>query len=181
MDEDAGDWIVGGLMQGLLVIGHDGSYVPHLANNVCNCAAIIYCSQTNQYADVTWVEKRSKKAANNYRAGILGGCSTQLIIKVAITGRNVLGHGALSVGCNTMWVMRHGNSPQRPMLEKQPQSDVLWYFRGLMASSRVGGLMQHVYGHADKYLLEAKISRTVGKLPGGQTGNGSTHLRSGSK
>jgi hypothetical protein len=44
------------------------------------------------------------------------------------------------------------------MLEKQPQSDVLRYFKGLMASSRIGGRMQHVYSHADKYLLEAKMS-----------------------
>jgi hypothetical protein len=44
------------------------------------------------------------------------------------------------------------------MLEKIPQSDVLRYFKGLMASSRIGGQMQHVYGHPNKYLLEAKMS-----------------------
>jgi hypothetical protein len=44
------------------------------------------------------------------------------------------------------------------MLEKQPQSDVLRYFNGLMALSTIGGWMQHVYGHADKYLLEAEMS-----------------------
>jgi hypothetical protein len=145
-------------MWGLLVSGHDGSYMPHLANNGCACAAVIYCSLTNQYADITWVEKSTKKAANNYRAKILGGCSTQLIIKAAITGRNVLGHGTLTVGCDNMGVVRHGNSPQHPMLEKQSQSDVLWYFKELMASSRIKGPMQHVYGHADEYLSEAKMS-----------------------
>ncbi len=107
-------------MQGLLVIGHEGSYMPHLANNVCTCAAVIYCSHTNQYADVIWVEKSTKKAANNYRAKILEGCSTQLIIKATITGRNVLGHGTLTVGWDNMEVARHGNSPQWPMLKKQP-------------------------------------------------------------
>jgi hypothetical protein len=69
----AGDWIFSGLMRGSLVIGHDGSYMPHLSNNVCACAAVFYCSYTNQYVDVTWVEKSTKKAANNYRAEILGG------------------------------------------------------------------------------------------------------------
>ncbi len=104
------------------------------------------------------MEKTTKKAANNYRAKILRGCSTKLIInKAAIAGRNVLCHGALTVGCNNMGVVRHGNSPQCSMLEKQPQSDVLWYFKGLMASSHIGGRMQHVYGHADEYLLEAKM------------------------
>ncbi len=56
------------------MIGHDGPYMPHLANNACTCAAVFYCSHTNQYADVTWVEKSTKKAANNYRAKIsIGG------------------------------------------------------------------------------------------------------------
>ncbi len=57
-------------------------------------------------------------------------CSTQLIIKAAITGRNVLGHGPLTEGCNNMGVAQHGNIPRCPMLEKQPQSDVLQYFKG---------------------------------------------------
>ncbi len=146
-------------MQGSLVIGHDGSYMPHLANNVVACDTVFYCSHTNQWADVTWVEKSAKMAANNYRAKNLGACSTQLIIKAAITEHNVLGCGPLTVGCNNMGVVQHGNSPRHPMLEKQPQSDVLRYFKGLMASSRIGGQMQHVYGHADKYLSEAEMSQ----------------------
>jgi hypothetical protein len=43
------------------------------------------------------------------------------------------------------------------MLEKQPQSDVLQYFKGLMASSRIGGWMQQVYSHADEYLSEVEM------------------------
>jgi hypothetical protein len=157
IDGGAGDWIFSILMRGLQVIGHDGSYMPHLANNVCACAAVIYCSHTNQYADVTWVEKSTNKAANNYRAKILGGYITQFNIKAKITGCNVLGHGALTVGCDNLGVVRHGNSPHCPMLEKQLQSDAIWYFKGLMASSRIRGWMQHAYGHADKYLSEAEM------------------------
>ncbi len=115
----AGDWIFSGLMRGSLVIGHDGSYMPHLANNAVACATVFYYSHTNQHVDITWVERSTKKAANNCCAEILGGCSTQLIIKAAITGRNKLGHGALTVGCNNMGLVRHGNSPWHPMLEKQ--------------------------------------------------------------
>jgi hypothetical protein len=115
-------------------------------------------ASTQTSTHVTWVKKSTKKAANNYRAKILGGCSTHLIIKAAITGRNILGHGPLTVGCNNMGGVQHGNSPQHPMLEKQPLSDVLRYFKGLMALSRIGGRMQHVYGHADKYRLEAEMS-----------------------
>jgi hypothetical protein len=140
------------------VIGHDDSYMPHLANNIVACAAVFYCSHTNQYADITWVERSTIKAGNKYRAKMIGACSTQLIIKAAITGCNVLGHGPLTVGRNNMGVVQHGNSPQHPILENQPQSDVLRYFKGLMASSRVGGRIQHVYNHTDKYLLEAEMS-----------------------
>jgi hypothetical protein len=154
----AGDWIFSRLMQGSLVIGHDGSYMPHLANNIVACAAVFFCSPMNQYVDVTWVERSTKKAANNYRADILGVCSTQLIIEAAVTGHNVLGHGPLTMGCNKMGVVQQGNSPRRLMLEKQPQSDVLRYFKGLMAFSRIDGWMQHMYGHIDEYLLEAEMS-----------------------
>jgi hypothetical protein len=136
IDGSAGDWIFRCLMQGSLVIGYDGSCMPHLANNICDCAAVIYYSHTIQYVDVTWLEKSTKKAANDYCTKILGGCSTLLIIKAAITGRNVRGHGTLTVGCNNMGVVWHGNSPQCP-LEKQPQSDVVWYFKGLMTFFRI--------------------------------------------
>ncbi len=44
-------------------------------------------------------------------------CSTQLVIKASITGRNVLGHGLFTEGCNNMGVARHGNIPLHPMLE----------------------------------------------------------------
>ncbi len=57
-----------------------------------------------------------------------------------------------------MGLVQHGNGPWYPMLEKHPQSDVLRYFKGLMGSSRIGGRMQHVYGHTDEYLLEAEMS-----------------------
>ena len=91
-------------------------------------------------------------------AEILGGIGAQLIIKAAITGRGVTGHQALRIGCDNMGVVRHGNSPLWPMLEQQPQADVLRYYKGLMASSRIRGKMEHVYGHSDEYLSETEMS-----------------------
>jgi hypothetical protein len=44
------------------------------------------------------------------------------------------------------------------MLERQPQADVLRYYKGLMASSQIRGKMEHVYGHSDEYLLETEMS-----------------------
>ncbi len=67
------------------MIGENGSYMPQLANNiVCAYVVVLYCLHTDQYAEITWVEKSTKKVANNDCAEILGGCSTQLIIKAAI-------------------------------------------------------------------------------------------------
>ena len=43
------------------------------------------------------------------------------------------------------------------MLEKQPQSDVMRYFKSLMATSQIGGRMQHVYRHSDKFLSEEEM------------------------
>ena len=50
-------------------------------------------------------------------------------------GRNVVGHHTPKVGCDNMGVVHHGNHPRHPMLEKQPQLDVLGYVKGLMATS----------------------------------------------
>jgi hypothetical protein len=68
-----------------------------------------------------------------------------IIVKAAITGKNKVGHGEFKVGCDNTGVVWHGNNPNPPMLDKQPQSDVMWYFKGLMANFQIGGRMQHVY------------------------------------
>jgi hypothetical protein len=57
-----------------------------------------------------------------------------------------------------MGVVRHGNSPLRPMLERQPQADLLRYYKGLMASSGIRGKMEHVYRHSDEYISETEMS-----------------------
>jgi hypothetical protein len=35
IDGGEGGWNHNGLMRGFLIVGHDGSYMPHLANNIC--------------------------------------------------------------------------------------------------------------------------------------------------
>ncbi len=37
-------WIFRGLMWGSLLIGHDGSYMPMVANDVCLCAVVLHCT-----------------------------------------------------------------------------------------------------------------------------------------
>ncbi len=152
----AGDWIFSGLMRGLLVIGHDGFYIPHLANNVCACAAVINCSHTNQYADVTWVEKSTKKAVNNYHAKILGGGSTQLIIRAAITGAT-----CWVMACSLWGAITWGWCGTATVPDAQCwRSNHNQMFCGTLKAlwSRIRGRMQHVYSHTDDYLLEAEMS-----------------------
>ena len=148
----------GGLMRGSLFIDHDGSYMSHLANNVCSCAVVIHCQHTGNYADMTWVEKRSKSSAENYHAKILGGVGAQLLVKPAVTGRNVAGAHTLGYGCNNLGVVIHGNNCRRTMLEKQAQSDVLHLFKLLISSSQIGGKRYHVRKNMDKLLCPDQLT-----------------------
>ncbi len=59
--------------------------MPLLANIICSCAAVFYCFSKDKCAEVTWVEKSTKRLADNYPVKILGGCCAQLIVKAAIT------------------------------------------------------------------------------------------------
>ena len=44
--EGDGRWIHEGLLMGTLVIVHDGSYMPHVAKDVCSAAFMIYCTSS---------------------------------------------------------------------------------------------------------------------------------------
>jgi hypothetical protein len=91
--DDGGKWIHTSLMNGTLVLaGHDGSYQEALAINICAGAAELYCTCTKQYAKLTWVEKRNKKTATNYREEILGAIAVQLLIKFSVDEQDVVGH-----------------------------------------------------------------------------------------
>ncbi len=146
------------MMRGSLTIGHDGSYMPMAANNVCLCAVVIYCSHNKKYAEVTWVEKRSKQSANKYRAKILGGCCAQLLVKATITGHNIQGLATPKYGCNNIGVVLHGTHHRQPLLEIQAQSDVLRYFKNLVSTSQIGSKMYHIYGHTNQHLHQLQMS-----------------------
>jgi hypothetical protein len=47
------EWIFIGLIRGLLIIGHDGSYMRHLPNNVCSYAVVIHCQNTGCFVGMT--------------------------------------------------------------------------------------------------------------------------------
>ena len=81
--EGDGEWIQHGLVMDSLVVGHGGSYMPKVAQDICSCAAIIYCKINQRYATCTCVEKTLQAVAENYRTKILGGILAQLLVKAA--------------------------------------------------------------------------------------------------
>jgi hypothetical protein len=170
IDGENEEWIFWGLMRGSLIIGHNGSYMSHLANNVCSCTVVIHCQHTGYYPDMTWVEKSSKSSADNYHAKILGVVKAQLLVKAAVMGRNVAGAHTPRYGCNNLGVVIYGINCKCSMLEKQAQSDFLCLFKWLISSSQIGGKMYHVRGHMDKLLcpdqltIEEKVNCRADKL-----------------
>jgi hypothetical protein len=126
-------------------------YQPELANNICAGATVIHFPQTDKFAELTWVEKSDHKTATNYRGEILGAIATQLLIKCSVNSQVVQGHLSPRIGCDNMGIVKHGNSPLRPLSEKQSQADLLRYFKHLIAHSRFGGSLHHVQAHSDKH------------------------------
>ena len=149
--EDGGKWIHTSFMKGTLAVGHDGSYQQELATDICAGSAVLFCTSTEQYAELTWVEKSDRKTATNYRGEILGAIAAQLLLKFAVEGYEVAGHKPLRIGCDNMGVVKHGNDPKRPLTEKQCQADLLRFLKHLIGLSRVGGKLRHVHAHCDKY------------------------------
>jgi len=76
-----GEWIEEAVLRGSLVVVHDGSYKKELDTNVCSAATVLYCTFTKRRCSCCVAER--SEAADNYRAEILGGIITQLILKAA--------------------------------------------------------------------------------------------------
>ena len=147
-----GSWIYNGLMRGTLIMVSDGSYNDRIARDVCSCAAILHCKETQNRASVTWVERTSTQCATNFRAEILGSIAIQLLLSVALDGKYVSPSCRPRVGCDNKGVVFHGNHPHRPLASTQRQADLLRYFKKLVAASRAKIKMFHVYGHMDRFL-----------------------------
>jgi hypothetical protein len=167
-----GSWIYEGLLSNSLVMMSDGSYNDKIGRDLCSCAAVIYCRNTRNKARVTWVEKSDVYTADNYRAELLGGIALQLLVKVATDGKYIGSEMKPRFGCDNKGVVHHGNHPRRPMPEKQPQADVLRYYKRLVRDAPFRSRMFHVYGHLrellewDEMTLEEQINDECDQLAG---------------
>jgi hypothetical protein len=121
-----------GLLANSLVMMSDGSYNEKIGRNLCSCAAVIYCRQTQQKATVTWVEKSDVYTADNYRAELLGGIALQLLVQVATDGKYISSEMRPRFGSDNKGVVHHGNHPRHPMPALQTRntdtdSHMNWY------------------------------------------------------
>jgi hypothetical protein len=61
--DDDGEWIREGLLHRTLLIAHNGSFMQEELVDLCSAAVIIFCPASNQWAEVSVVE-RSESADN---------------------------------------------------------------------------------------------------------------------
>jgi len=143
-----GEWIEQAVLRGSLVVVHDGSYKKELDAKVCGAATVLYCTVTKKRCSACVVER--SEAADNYRAEILGGIITQLILNAACRDESK-DYPAVSVDCDNKGVVFHGNAPGRVLKEKQAQSDVLRVMKGIISSQRFQTIFLWVPSHADDH------------------------------
>ena len=162
-----GSWITDGLTNGTLVAVHDGSYMKEVNPRVCSAAYMIRCSATGLRAKGTVAEW--SESADNYRAEILGGIMTQLVLKAASQNPN-WSYATVTVDCDNKGVVLHGNSPRRALKEKQAQADVLRVFKRLINEQPGQVTMEWVPSHQDdtklwhNCTLKEKINIKVDRL-----------------
>jgi hypothetical protein len=84
--DDDGLWLLHALLNGSLVIVHDGSFMPQLTSHACSCAFVLYCSSTDKRAIGSFAEESAN--ADNYRGEWLGStywCSSASVLLVVIS------------------------------------------------------------------------------------------------
>ena len=135
-------------MMGSLAIVHDGSYMPHVAKDICSAEFMIYCKNYKFKAKGSVVKQSSD--ADNYRAKILGGVMIQLILRAA-SQRRSSPYRPAPVECDNMGVVTHGNSPRRALPEKQAQADVLRCLESLIFEQPFEVKFNWVAAHQDNH------------------------------
>ena len=78
-----GSWIQRGLLRGSLEIVHGRSFMYQVDSTVYSAATFIYCTDSRQSCKATVAERSGM--VDNYRAEILGGILTQLLLHAALS------------------------------------------------------------------------------------------------
>ena len=82
-----GSWIYRCLYLKLLVIVHDGLYMPEVTKDVCYCEFVVCCRLNKQFTYCTWAENTTHaNTAGNYPGESFGGIGAQILMKAALSG-----------------------------------------------------------------------------------------------
>jgi hypothetical protein len=142
-----GSWLLNAIIANTLIICHDGSYMKKVTSNVCAAALVMHCTVTGFELSCTWVECCDE--ADNYRAELLGGLCSSLLLKAISSVAAVYGPKPLIRLCDNMGVVKHGNTPHLPLKDKQSHSDVVRLFKQLERELPFPRVYEWVEGHAD--------------------------------
>ena len=124
---------------------HDGSYMPEVTTEACSAAIYIYCQHTKKRAKGCIVEHTPD--ADNYRAELLGGLMTQLVLRAA-SSRKSSPYKDATIFCDNQGVLSHGNAPWAPLPEKQPQADVIRSLKQITRENPFSTSWEWVEGHS---------------------------------
>ncbi len=129
-----GEWIREGLLQGIISIAHNGSFMQEESVDLCSATIIIFCSTSDQWAKVLVVEHSN--SADNFRGELLGAVIIQYILRAAAVDLQ----GTISsvcIFCDNQGVIAHGNSLQMVLPDKQAQSDLIYLLKSFVSSDGV--------------------------------------------
>ena len=149
-----GEWIRRGLLLGSIVIVHDGSYMPKVAQDVCSAAVVIVCERTGNKATVSIAEQCPE--ADNYRAEALGALLGLLIIRAAST--RSLPYKPCRAYCDNKGIVIHAGNSTSPLKEQQSQADVIGLIKQYIRDLSVDVEYEHVFGHMDDVLRWDQLS-----------------------
>ncbi len=139
-------WIYDGMCTGSLVIIHGGSFMKEISPYISAAAVMIYCKTTKKGCKCTITEQ--SQSAGSYRGEILGGVVTQLILRAAVQGR--MGPCPLTIeDCDNDGVVKHGNTPFRPLLSTQSNADILRIMKHMILDHPFHLKFLYVASHSD--------------------------------
>lgn len=120
-----GSWLLHALLQGTLVIVHDGSFMPQLSLDACSCAFVLYCSSSDKLAIGSFAEESEN--ADNYRGEWLGciGALQVLLAVISTTSVSLDSIPPVNAHCDNMGVINHNANLTRSLSEDQAQADLI--------------------------------------------------------
>ena len=110
--DDGGEWIIHSLLNGTLIGGDDGSYMPESSKEASSGAFILYCKATGKEARGTFAEHSPE--SSNYRGELLGSLGPLLLILAAIKSNPQISPANIppvDIYCDNKGLLSHGNSP----------------------------------------------------------------------